>query len=310
MTATVPVIDLSEDVDTVAASVDRACREIGFFQIVGHDVDSAVADAAWSSARAFFDLPLAARMAVAMPDPGYPYGYSPLSGESLARSLGGAAPADLKESFNAGPAARPTDVVRDSGEATVFAPTVWPDDALPQLRGTWQRYYGETLSAVALGLEPDFFADKIDRSASSLRALNYPEPNRPPEPEQLRAGEHTDYGMLTILRQDSAPGGLQARAQDGRWVDVPSVPGAFVVNIGDLLARWTNDTWRSTLHRVVNPPPVPGAASRRQSMAFFFNANWSARVECLPTCLAGEAPRYDPVIAGPHLMRKFHASVS
>ena len=93
----------------------------------------------------------------------------------------------------------------------------------------------------------------------------------------------------------------------GTWAGVEPVPGAFVINIGDLMARWTNDRWRSTLHRVVDP----GATARRQSMAYFQNANWSARISCLPTCLEpGEKPRYAPVLAGPHLMGKFRRSVS
>ena len=92
---------------------------------------------------------------------------------------------------------------------------------------------------------------------------------------------------------------------------VEPVPGAFVVNIGDLMARWTNDRWRSTLHRVVDPADPRAAAARRQSMAYFQNANWSAEISCLPTCLEpGEKPRYPPVLAGPHLMAKFRKSVT
>jgi len=91
-------------------------------------------------------------------------------------------------------------------------------------------------------------------------------------------------------------------------VGVAPVPGAFVINIGDLMARWTNDRWRSTLHRVVDPAAAP---ARRQSMAYFQNANWSAAISCLPTCLGpGEKPRYQPVLAGPHLMGKFRRSVT
>jgi isopenicillin N synthase-like dioxygenase len=98
---------------------------------------------------------------------------------------------------------------------------------------------------------------------------------------------------------------------DGAWAGVEPAPGALVVNIGDLMARWTNDRWRSTLHRVVDPPDPAAAAARRQSMPYFQNANWSAEISCLPTCLEpGEQPRYVPVLAGPHLMGKFRRSVS
>jgi isopenicillin N synthase-like dioxygenase len=112
-----------------------------------------------------------------------------------------------------------------------------------------------------------------------------------------------------MLRQDAA-GGLEALGADGAWAGMEPVPGAFVVNIGDLMARWTNDRWRSTLHRVIDPPDPAAAAARRQSMAYFQNANWSAEISCLPTCLEpGGKPRYPPVQAGPHLMAKFRKSV-
>jgi isopenicillin N synthase-like dioxygenase len=143
-----------------------------------------------------------------------------------------------------------------------------------------------------------------------MRMVHYPHQDAPPPPGALRAGAHTDYGTLTILRQDDAPGGLEVQDAAGRWVPVPFQPGSFVVNIGDLMARWTNDRWRSTLHRVVNPPPEPGRSNRRTSLPFFHNANWDARIECLPTCLAaGEAPRHAPVLAGAHLMAKFRSTV-
>jgi isopenicillin N synthase-like dioxygenase len=129
-------------------------------------------------------------------------------------------------------------------------------------------------------------------------------------PGQLRAGAHTDYGTLTVLRQD-AVGGLQVLDLSDNWIGVDSVPGAFVINIGDLMARWTNDRWRSTLHRVVDPVDANAAKARRQSLVYFQNANWSAEIACLPSCLTpGERPKYESVLAGPHLMNKFRKSVT
>ena len=140
--------------------------------------------------------------------------------------------------------------------------------------------------------------------------VHYPHVDREALPGQLRAGAHTDYGTLTILRQDDAPGGLEVLTVDGRWAPVPFARGTFVVNIGDLMARWTNDRWRSTLHRVVLPPPDVQGPTERFSLPFFHNANWDAPVECLPTCLApGDEPRYPPVRAGAHLMAKFRSTV-
>jgi isopenicillin N synthase-like dioxygenase len=177
---------------------------------------------------------------------------------------------------------------------------------------TAQRDLGDRLMSLfarGLGLAPDFFAGKIDQCPNALRAINYPARDTAPLPGQLRAGAHTDYGTLTVLRQDTV-GGLEVLDANGNWAAVAPVPGAFVINIGDLMARWTNDRWRSTLHRVVDPPDEEASRARRQSMPYFQNANWSAEITCLPTCLApGEPPRYEPVLAGPHLMGKFRKSV-
>ncbi len=314
----VPVIDISGDPDAVGRRLDETCRTVGFFQIVGHGIDPAVADGAWIAATRFFDLPQEQKMTVARPDPEYPYGYIPVAGESLAGSLGEATPPDLKEVFNAGPVDPPTHDFDDPDEAWVYSPNLWPA-ALPELQESWSAYYRAmtelcdrlmSLFARGLGLAPDFFAGNLDRSPDALRAINYPERDEAPLPGQLRAGAHTDYGTLTVLRQDTV-GGLQVRDHEGRWVDVAPVAGAFVVNIGDLMARWTNDRWTSTLHRVVDPPVASAARARRQSMPYFQNANYSAEISCLPTCLEpGEAPRYPSVQAGPHLMGKFRKSVS
>jgi len=149
----------------------------------------------------------------------------------------------------------------------------------------------------------NWFADKTTRHRSALRALNYPEQTSLPADGQQRAGAHTDYGSLTILLQDSV-GGLQVMAKDGQWKDVPYIPNSFVINIGDLMARWTNDKWVSTLHRV--KPLLP----RRQSIAFFQNINADYLVECIPTCLEpGGLPKYPPIKAWDHLIEKHTKSV-
>jgi isopenicillin N synthase-like dioxygenase len=122
----------------------------------------------------------------------------------------------------------------------------------------------------------------------------------------LRAGAHSDYGSLTIVRQEDRPGGLEVRDKDGQWLPIKAIPGTFVVNIGDLMMQWTNDTWVSTMHRVANPPPEKAGDSDRISLVFFHQPNYDAMVECLPSCLApGEKPRYAPVSSGDHLRSKF-----
>ena len=135
-----------------------------------------------------------------------------------------------------------------------------------------------------------------------------------PIPGQLRAGAHTDYGVLTILK--SGGPGLQAKKDEGngpeeeRWIDIPFVEDAFIINIGDLMQRWTNGKWKSTLHRVLLPSPYD-VKNRRQSMAFFVNINGDTYVETIETCIDDENPvKYKPVRAADYLKMKHLASNS
>jgi isopenicillin N synthase-like dioxygenase len=322
----IPTIDLDAP---AAAAIGRACARVGFFQVVGHGVDDDVIDAAWTACRRFFDLPLADRLAATQQHADDAYGYLPMETEALERSLGdetATARSDLKQTFNVGPwpthprgSASADPAVRAVAD-WAFGPTPWPP-ALPELEPAMRAYFEAmdalarrllSLMALALDQPHDFFEPFVDHAPGALRALDYPDlGDRRPAPGQLRAGAHTDYGTLTILRQDDAPGGLEVLdPTTGEWTPVPATPGAFVVNLGDLMQRWTNDRWRSTLHRVVVPPAGSGP-SRRQSMAFFHNANVDARIEVIPSCVEpGEAPRHEPVLAGPHLMGKFLRATS
>jgi isopenicillin N synthase-like dioxygenase len=308
MVDALPTVELGHA--DAADQLDAACRSHGFFALVGHDVPQTVIDEAWRTSRAFFALPLAQRMEVAMPAAGYPYGYSPLAAETLAASRGDDGPADHKESFAIGPVDPPGHAFADRDEEFAWSPSLWPS-SLPTLRPAWERYYREmadlagrvlSLTATALGVRADWFEPLISRHTSAMRALHYPG-GTDGATGGLGAGAHTDYGTLTILLADPEQPGLQIHSPDAGWVDVPSTPGAFVVNLGDAMARWSNDRWRSTLHRVTVPP------ADRYSIAFFHNANWDAVIECLPGCCPeGEAPRYPPMAAGPHLMHKFRAT--
>jgi isopenicillin N synthase-like dioxygenase len=324
--SSIPTIDISATDASVAGAIGVACSEVGFFQIIGHGVDATIVDRAWRAARQFFDLPLAVRMTAARSSPDDAYGYIPIEVETLTRSMvpeAASAGADLKATFNAGPFDRPTQSLVDIGERWAFADTPWPP-TLPELRASLEPYYRTMLDlatrlmrefAVALHLPTDFFDTRIDQSTSALRIIDYPHLDSSALDRagttQLRAGAHTDYGTLTLLVQDDAPGGLEVLdPRTETWTPVPAQPGAIVVNLGDLMARWTNDRWRSTMHRVVVPPDSATGSTRRQSIAFFHNANYHATVECLPSCLAaGEQPRHAPVVAGPHLMTKFHRAV-
>jgi isopenicillin N synthase-like dioxygenase len=320
----IPTIDLQGT--TAAEEIGDACEHVGFFQIVGHGVPFHIVERAWLQATAFFDLPLSERLSVAMPHASYPYGYQGFEVERLASSLGVVTPPDRKHSFSIGPIDSVDHAITDPDEQWIRSPNQWPGFD-PSFRAVMESYYREmgllcervlSFMAVALNKRADYFQPFINAHTSALRLLDYPHTAVLAAPGQLRAGAHTDYGTLTILRQDNAPGGLEVQHVDGRWIPVPAVSDAFVVNVGDSLARWTNDRWKSTLHRVVNPPVDPAAttrtsadvSTRRQSIVFFHNANWNAEITAIDTCLGdGEAPKYPPVLAGRHLMSKFVSTV-
>jgi len=313
-----PVVDISGfavlttgERQSFASRIDCICRETGFLAITGHGVPPALVARVFTTSRAFFDLPLHEKLRVRIPSRGYPYGYAPLEAEVLARSLGNETPPDLKESFSAGPLDRPEPTRADAETQFRFGPSLWPERPA-EFKEAWSDYYRAMeklagrlmrLFAFALSLPETFFDDKIDRHWSAMRALNYPAGGSPNANNQLRAGAHTDYGSLTILATTDDPGGLEIFTR-GAWQPVPVLPGAFIINIGDLMARWTNDRWVSTLHRVVCPPNA--GSTRRLSIAFFHQPNWRAEITCIPSCLqSGEAPKYPTVTSGAHLMEKF-----
>jgi isopenicillin N synthase-like dioxygenase len=157
--------------------------------------------------------------------------------------------------------------------------------------------------AEALDLAPEFFDGKIDKHISQLRIMHYPAPQAAPLPGQLRAGAHSDLGMMTLLYSDNDIGGLEVMDRAGRWVAVPAIDGAFTVNLGDLMMRWTNDGWRSTLHRVVNPSEATNDRSRRLSIGMFFIPNYDAVVA--PIAGLGEAPKYPPITVADYRTSRF-----
>lgn len=241
----VPTIDLlGFSPDEVA----RACEEVGFFTIVGHGVDPALIEEVAARSRAFFDRPEEEKERFRGPSesPGRPV-YRPLGAEKLGAN------ADRKASLDWGP---------------TLAGVAWPDDGL---RAAYERYYAEMLRVAgtivdALGAD---LAHHFDDRSSSLRVIDYPAGGG----VGARAGAHRDYGVLTLIRSDAA--GLEVQTRSGEWVPVQAPPGGYVVNIGDLLQRWSNDRWVSTLHRVVGDSNAP----RRQSLVFFHNPRSDAVVD-------------------------------
>ena len=312
----VPVIDIapfaSDDPiarQKVARALAAACEEIGFFTIVGHGVPEALIEESRARALEFFAQDASAKRAIARPASKISRGYSWVGDRGLAYSLGDRTPPDLQESFGMGPLhAAPPELAGTAAETSFFMPNVWPSQPAG-FRTAFERCYAELdrvarevmrIFAVALDLPEHHFDSKVDKHTSTMRAILYPAQSSAPEPGQLRAGSHTDYGTVTILRGDDVPGGLQVRRRDGEWMDVHPVAGSFVCNIGDLMMRWTNDRWLSNLHRVANPPGEH-AHVQRLTLVFFQNPNCDAEIRCIDP----DAPaKYEPVRFGEYYLGK------
>jgi isopenicillin N synthase-like dioxygenase len=310
MPDTLPIVDLASgesdgaSLTRIAAEVGAACRKVGFFCVVNHGVEARLIAEAFAQSQRFFALPLADKQALAIEKIGGNRGYSGLLHEALDPGRG----PDMKEAFNVG-----FDLAPDDPELLAGKPfrslNAWP--GLPNFRETLLAYYDACASLGArlhrafardLGLRPDFFDDKFDRPMATLRLLHYPAPSRGSDP-QTGAGAHTDYGNLTLLATDDV-GGLEVRKRGGQWIEAPVVPGAFIVNIGDCLMRWTNDVYVSTPHRVVNR-----SVRERYSIAFFYDPNPDAMVEAIPSCVReGEVTRYPPIFAADYLKMRLDAS--
>jgi len=296
--------------EEVARTLDQACRDSGFLVVTGHGVAPELCDDVLDVFARFFDQPLEEKRRWHVADEAANRGYSELGKEALAYSRGEATPPDLFEAFNVGREA----VAGPWFDANrpFFAPNLSPSHP-PGLRAAWQRYEAavsgladDLLQAMAIGLDlPEaWFIDQTRRAVVTTRALNYQRcPGAPePEPEQMRLGAHTDYGIVTILLADDVAG-LQV-FRDGRWQAAPTPRGSFVCNIGDMLERWTNDRWTSTLHRVT-PPPAHAHVVRRRSLARFLDCEPDRVVSCIPSCCSEAEPaRYPPVQAGAWLQAK------
>ncbi|MBG6080957.1 isopenicillin N synthase family dioxygenase [Rubrivivax gelatinosus] len=277
----------------LARRLDEALRADGFVAVTGHGVPEAVIAAAFDASRRFFALAEADKRRWHIDHWPLQRGFDPVGWQALDPNR----PADLKESFYLG--------------VEALGPNQWPDEALvPGFRAALDAYSAalRTLAArmmglfeLALALPAGHFDAYTRQPTCVTRLLHYPPAPAVVLPGQIGCGAHTDWGALTLLAQDDA-GGLQVQRADGRWLDVEPVAGAFVVNIGDMTRRWTNDRWRSTMHRVV--PRRVGI--ERWSIAYFFDLDVDAVVSPLPSCVdAAHPPRYAPITAGEHLAEMY-----
>ncbi|MEV0700257.1 2-oxoglutarate and iron-dependent oxygenase domain-containing protein [Saccharopolyspora sp. NPDC050389] len=319
----VPVIDISAWLDgtdadrtAIAAAVDEAARTVGFMQIAGHGIPEGTVRSFADAQDAFFALPLEEKKRLRAPSPNINRGYTPPRTEKLSLSLGVPAPVeDLFEAFNVGTESGAFPGL-DLPEAD-YPANIWP--SVPGYRRAVEEWCTQAdgladrllrIFARALGLDEDYFVPFTDHSLDVLRMNNYRVPDEEVvvDRNQMGMGAHTDYGIVTVLWADRVRG-LQILDTDGAWHDVLPEPGCLLVNLGDLLARWTNDRWLSTMHRVLPPTDDAGRIIRRRSAAYFHDGNWDAEITVLPGCVPeGEEPLYPPTTVGRHLAEKLAGS--
>jgi isopenicillin N synthase-like dioxygenase len=311
---TVPVIDLmpwlfgdAADRREVARRVDAALRAWGFMLVTGHGVSADARAAIRRHARRFFALPEEVKSRYAVTIGGR--GWLPPGAEANGYAEGTPTPPDLKETFAVG-ADRP--VGDPEFDPVWFLPNVWPGE-IPELKPLVEGYLAEmrllsdellVACAVALGLAEDFFTRHTTSPSYTMNVNWYPPLSMigEPEPGRFRIGPHTDFGTVTVLDREDGVGCLQVCTPDGEWVNAPYAAGAFTVNIGDLLARWTGGRWRSNRHRVL--PPDPAAPDEELiSLIYFYELNPDTIVESIP----GGPAAYEPVRANDYLLDKLAA---
>ena len=290
----------------LAAQLRQASSETGFFYIANHGIAEEEVASIFREARRFFDEPADRKARMDIRNTPNFRGYDGVGSEALDAAAGG----DMKESMYMGVDLGPDHPLVRAGTPHHGA-NQWPD-WLDGWKESVQGYFArmEQLSflllnglALSLDLPWGYFDFGLPDAMTSLRLLRYPPQPDAAEAGRIGAGAHTDWGVLTILAQDSI-GGLQIRLRSGRWIDASPIPGTFIVNIGDMMARWTNDLYASTEHRVLNRSP-----QARHSVAFFMDTSYNTLVECLPTCCGpDDPPRYPPILAGDHLIEMKHRS--
>ncbi len=299
----IPVLDFNEfrtgDRAGFVAALGKACRDTGFFVLTGHGIDPDLRACTFQAAADFFALDMGAKEALSIAHSPHNRGYSRIGQEFLDEHSG---VTDSKEAFNIG-----LDLPADDPRVLAGQPfrgvNVWPQ--VPGFRNTVLAWFDAALAlgvelhqaiATDLGLPPAYFDGHLDQPLATLRLLRYPPATG--APGEIGAGEHTDYGSITLLTTDGVPG-LQVRPRGADWIDVPQVEDGFIINIADALMRWTNDIYASTPHRVLPPP------AERFSLAFFLDPNPDSVIEALP---GTGAAKYPPVTGAEYLAHRLNAT--
>ncbi len=306
----IPVIDISpiftdcEDAKrNMASEIRAACTDVGFFQIRHHGIEEAIIRDTFAAASRFFRKSLTEKMRNHVSLSRNIRGYAAMLEENTDPNSKG----DLHESFDIALELGADDPDIQRG-GVLYGPNQWPaedDDFQHALSACYDAMLGLSRSllrcfALALNLSEQHFDAYVTKPLATMRILHYPPQSGVISEDQIGIGAHSDYECFTILAQDDIPA-LQVRNSEGRWIHVTPVPGCLVVNIGDQMARWTNDLFKSTVHRVINT-----SGKERYSIPFFFGPNYDTVVEVLPACVSAERPaRYPPIKSGDYIGSRF-----
>ncbi|MDQ6434243.1 2-oxoglutarate and iron-dependent oxygenase domain-containing protein [Mesorhizobium sp. LHD-90] len=308
----IPMLDVSglysgdeKAIRAVAATLRGYLENIGFLYVVGHPIPRADVEAVRETGKKFFALPDEEKLKLKI-DKNF-RGYLPFAGSTIVTSsVATVSKPNQSESIFFMHEVEADDPRALDGKP-LQGPNQWPDEAvLPGFHATIQNYVDEmsTLArkmvgaiAISLGMPANSLDSHFEQPTTFLRLLHYP--TQPKEEGLFGSAPHTDYGFITLLAQDDV-GGLEVKNKAGDWVPAPPVPDSFVMNVGDILARWSNDQFVSTPHRVINR-----SGRERYSQPFFFDPSMEAMIEALPACVpAGTAPKYGPVEYGDYLMER------
>ncbi|WP_375503316.1 isopenicillin N synthase family dioxygenase [uncultured Nostoc sp.] len=291
---TIPIINLTAftNGDTITRQniikqTYQACHEIGFMYLQNSGMSKDLIKQVFSYSKSLFNLPLEVKQKQAWSDEFNNTGYVSLERERLDFNK----PGDLKEAFN----------INKQAAIGIDASILAFYDSCTELANTVLQAY-----ALALELSEDFFITRHNQQNHTLRLLHYPPLQIPPKLGQVRAGEHSDYGSITLLFQDDV-GGLEVQTASGEWIAAPAIPDTVVVNTGDLMQRWTNDIFCSTKHRVMIPSDRTVKQSR-YSIAFFCHPNDDTEIVCLESCQKEQSPIYPPILAGEYLLSRLQAT--
>ncbi|EKE73144.1 MULTISPECIES: 2-oxoglutarate and iron-dependent oxygenase domain-containing protein [Roseobacteraceae] len=299
----IPVLDWQRfasgsDVDGFVRDLGRACRETGFFLITGHGIPDDLIKDVFAKGDTFFARPMAEKSKVDIRNNPHNRGWACEGSEALDETSG---QMDRKEAFNVGLDLAANDPRVLNGEP-FRGVNIWPE--IDGFRDTMLAYYDQIWALsralhrafeLDLNLPQDYFAPHFTAPLATLRVLSYPAAT---DGTGIGAGAHTDYGSVTLLMTDGV-GGLQVKPRGLDWIDAPHVPGAFVVNIGDCLMRWSNDIYVSTPHRVLPPKTA------RRSIAFFLDPNPDSVITALPG--TGEA-KYAAITGADYLRSRLDAT--